>query len=127
MFDNIGRKIKILAIVVFVLEMLAGIIAGFTFGSNTDWKEPFRAILIIIASPFLAWISAFVLYGFGQLVENSDKLVNNSNKLIHACDKKTNYENNQNSSQTSSTDERKFRYCDKCGKMISGEICPYCE
>lgn len=126
MFDNIGRKIKIFAIVIFVLEMLVGIIAGFAFGINTDWKNPLRAILIIVTSPFLAWISASVLYGFGQLVENSDKLVNNSNKLVHACDKKMNYEGNHTSTQTSSTNERKFRYCDKCGKMISGEICPYC-
>ena len=32
-------------------------------------------LLWLILGPIISWISSFVLYGFGQLVDNSDKLI----------------------------------------------------
>ena len=69
-FNNIGEKIKGLAIAYFIISTIAQIIYGiylwFEFASGLGF-------LLIIASPFLAWISSWTLYGFGQLVENSQK------------------------------------------------------
>ena len=31
-------------------------------------------LLICIIGPFVAWLSAFLLYGFGELVDNSSKI-----------------------------------------------------
>ena len=81
MFYNIGGKIKTLAVVVCILGMFASIVIGFllimgigeVFGLE---KAGFGSgILFMIVGSLLSWVSTFVLYGFGQLVENSDILV----------------------------------------------------
>ncbi len=68
MFDDIGGKIKGLAKVLFGLEAIATVIAGFVFVDATDGLSLLYAIVGVLA----AWVSAWFLYGFGQLIENSD-------------------------------------------------------
>lgn len=70
MFDNIGGKIKGFAKVVAWLGIILSVIIGF-LSIETG------GILIIIIGSVSSWVGSFVLYGFGQLVENSDKLVGN--------------------------------------------------
>lgn len=74
MFKNIGKKIKILAKIItwigIAISCLLGIIMMFAI------EYGFVAgILIIIIGSISSWISSFLLYGFGQLIENSDKTV----------------------------------------------------
>lgn len=69
MFDNIGGKIKFLAKVTCILEALAGVIYGFIIlVGDTN----FLGLLIMFFSPLVAWVASWLLYGFGQLIENSD-------------------------------------------------------
>lgn len=86
MFRNIGRKIKSLAkvlcwigIIVFtIVGILTIIIAvqdpyygyNYIFGYSTTAGVVF-GILIIVLGSLLSWVGSFVLYGFGELVENS--------------------------------------------------------
>ena len=87
-FDNIGGKIKALA----KGEMWVGIIASIIYGifliveSEFIIEEKlFSGFMVIVFGPLASWVSSWVLYGFGQLVENSDKLVErfkNNNKQI---------------------------------------------
>ena len=69
MFDNIGSKIKGFAKVIawlgIILSFIIGLLSIATGG-----------ILVIVIGSASSWVGSFVLYGFGQLVENSDKLVN---------------------------------------------------
>ena len=37
-------------------------------------------LLVLIAGPIIAWVSSWLLYGFGQLIENTDQLVLNAEK-----------------------------------------------
>lgn len=73
MFNNIGSKIKGLA----SFFTWIGIIASLVIGLNMLGHENTRGagISIMILGSLLSWVMSFVLYGFGQLVENSDKLV----------------------------------------------------
>ena len=79
MFNNIGKKIKILASVIFWIGIIVGAI-GFivmlAFGLVEE-EELFIglsfAVLVVVG--FGSWIGSFFLYGFGQLIENSDRLV----------------------------------------------------
>ena len=79
MFNNIGIKIKILASVIFWIGIIVGAI-GFivmlAFGLVEE-EELFIglsfAVLLVVG--FGSWIGSFFLYGFGQLIENSDRLV----------------------------------------------------
>jgi len=81
MYKNIGGKIKILAQTVAIIEIIVCIIVGFI--QIFDVKEVGLGIGILIIGSLIAWISSFVLYGFGQLVENSDKVVNIQEKMYN--------------------------------------------
>jgi hypothetical protein len=80
MFDNIGSKIKGLAKVItwlgIILSVIAGIVqisGGSSYYGNSN---PFviSGILTIVLGSLAAWISSFLLYGFGELVENSSRI-----------------------------------------------------
>ncbi|MBR5497756.1 MAG: hypothetical protein IKV76_07230 [Clostridia bacterium] len=81
-FENIGEKIKGFAIVSFVIEAIAGLIAGVALAAA--WESA-AALLIPVAAIFVALGSSYFLYGFGELVENSAIIANNNkntNKII---------------------------------------------
>ena len=85
MFDNIGGKIKGLAKIICWIGIIACVITGIALISDaskgdryyryTDGGEVFAGILVMILGSVLSWVGSFVLYGFGELVENSAKLV----------------------------------------------------
>ena len=69
MYDNIGGKIKSWAVWIFVVEAIAAVIGGIALIANDNGLVAF---LTIVFGPIAAWVSSWLLYGFGQLVENSD-------------------------------------------------------
>lgn len=71
MFDNIGVKIKRLAFIIFIIEAVISILYGLVY--IIVFKNMFY-LLICIIGPFVAWLSSFLLYGFGELVDNSSKI-----------------------------------------------------
>ncbi len=79
MFDNIGGKIKTLAKVVTWIGIIAYVISGIAI-MFIDEEMSFIGLMVMIFGGLISWVSSFVLYGFGQLVENSDKLVKLSKK-----------------------------------------------
>lgn len=88
MFDNIGGKIKRfseimcgLGIGISCVAGVALIIISFISGENALlFLGIFMGILVGVVGSLLSWVSSFVMYGFGQLIENSDILVENSMK-----------------------------------------------
>lgn len=93
MFNNIGCKIKGLAkficwvgIIISVLSGIAVILGGASgrsygsdyygerFASHSAGGAIIVGILIIVIGSILSWVSSFVLYGFGELVDNSRKV-----------------------------------------------------
>lgn len=76
-YANIGEKIKGLAMVLCIIEIIASVIYGIAIMSN-DADMVLYGIIVVILGPVLSWISSWVLYGFGQLVENSDIIAGNS-------------------------------------------------
>ena len=77
LYSNIGRKIKILAKVIAFMGTIGCIICGCIFAFL---KILSLSLFCIIGGPLLSWISSFTLYGFGVLVENSEKSVNSKQK-----------------------------------------------
>ena len=69
MYDNIGGKIKSWAVWIFIVEAIAAIIGGIALIANDNGLVGF---LTIVIGPIAAWVSSWLLYGFAQLVENSD-------------------------------------------------------
>lgn len=70
MYDNIGAKIKSLATWVFVVEAIASIIGGIFI--LIDELDLLIGLLLLLLGPVVAYVSTWLLYGFGQLIENSD-------------------------------------------------------
>ena len=86
MFNNIGKKLKYLAeiicglgIGISILVVVGMFIAGIANGDiSLVFRGVFTSILIFLGS----WAGNLTIYGFGQLIENSDKLVKNSDILV---------------------------------------------
>lgn len=135
MYDNIGSKIKTLAQVVFVIMAIISIISGIVIILSDD-----GAILIGILSAaigvLLSWVGTFFLYGFGQLIENTDILVREAKKQsngiqrISADDNSTDIATekvaqsikNFASPSASTTAKR----CPYCGERVTSSTCDVC-
>ncbi len=72
MYENVGGKLKGLAVASMLVGIILSISIGGLFFENEDMI--FIGIIIMIAGFLMSWISSLALYGFGQLVENSDKI-----------------------------------------------------
>lgn len=137
MFDNIGGKIKTLAKVVCWIGIIACIITGIVLMA-TDEDLILVGILTVVVGSLLSWVGSFALYGFGQLIENSDEIVfQNKNLLNTKADKQNRtstasereyFGGTSNIKQTNaSPDESQHKWrCASCGEMISSIPCLYC-
>lgn len=69
LYENIGGKLKSLTKCLFVIEFIGAIIIGpvciFSGGDLVLY-----GLLILMIGPLAAWVSSWVLYAFGQLVED---------------------------------------------------------
>lgn len=80
MFTNIGHKIMTLAKVLCWIGMALSLISGITMivaGNNAYTQygpAGLAGALVIIIGCLGSWIGSFVLYGFGQLIENSEEI-----------------------------------------------------
>lgn len=83
MFRNIGRKIKTLALVLFWITLVSGVIASMILGImlcirgaryySMYFLAGFGVIIFGSAISFLvSWIGSFFMYGFGQLIDDSE-------------------------------------------------------
>lgn len=78
MYKNIGNKIKCLAKFLFAIETIGFLIGGFTLASlNEDLLA--ISLILIFCGPLIAWISSWILYGYGQLIENTDIIAHKFN------------------------------------------------
>ena len=75
MFEDPGKKIKTVAKVLFVVQVIAAVVLAFVFGiERGHYSNYFHAglfFLILIGGIIFAYISNLILYGFGAIVENS--------------------------------------------------------
>jgi hypothetical protein len=78
MYNNIGRKIKTLAKVICICIAVVWIIIGFSLILNR-YSSPFvrlMGLLIILIGPLFAWVNSFLLYGYGELIEQNKEMLN---------------------------------------------------
>lgn len=74
MYNNIGRKIKALAKVLAWIGIAVSVISGLGMiiaSSRSGGAMALLGILTMALGSLVSWVSSFVLYGFGELVENS--------------------------------------------------------
>ena len=75
MFNNIGSNLKSAATIICWVEIIASFIAAIFLMILDEGIFPFLGLLLLFIGPFTAWVNSLIIYGLGQLVDNSDKLV----------------------------------------------------
>ena len=72
LYKNIGGKIKSWAKWIFIAEAIGAIMSGVALFSKAEYDEIFvlYGFLTIILGPIVAWVGSWILYAFGQLVED---------------------------------------------------------
>ena len=68
MFKNIGKKIKLLAKILCWLQIIAYMATAVFF---MVMDQILLGFVILVVGFLVAWIGSFLLYGFGELVDNS--------------------------------------------------------
>ncbi len=68
MYDNIGGKIKGLAKAFFIVEAIAAVITGIALMA-TDEDLIGIGLLVMVVGPLVAWVSSWLLYGFGEIID----------------------------------------------------------
>lgn len=71
MFNNIGKKIKGLALFLAVAGMLISFVAGLCL---IGMKMVLSGIIILVVGCLFSYIGAFVLYGFGELIDKTSDI-----------------------------------------------------
>ena len=80
MFDNIGGKIKGLAKTIFIIETIICVIAGLVMLAEGTDDLIITALITMIVGPLTAWVSSWLLYGFGELIEKTCEIAENTRK-----------------------------------------------
>ena len=78
-YDNIGGKIKGWAKWIFAIEAIAAVISGFVLMAQNE-DMILIGLLVAVLGPIVAWVSSWLLYGYGQLIENSDIIAEEYNR-----------------------------------------------
>ena len=144
-YENIGNKIKGLAQMAFVVEAIVAVITGIALMAS-DEDLILYGLLVLIAGPIIAWVSSWLLYGFGQLIENSDIIAeeyNRKNEKVIAKNNERKQEQRKKAIKATmanpeiSEDEFVDIVCSNCkaelsfpkGQLQSGEelTCPMCD
>lgn len=70
LYEDIGSKIKNWAKWIFIVEAVGAILTGLTLLIDRGLEDAWWALFIIIFGPIVAWVSSWILYAFGELVED---------------------------------------------------------
>ncbi len=130
LYKNIGVKIKAWAKWIFIVEAIAAIIGGLLLIFD---GEGLIGFIILIAGPLVAWVSSWLLYAFGELVEKTVANESNTRNILKKLTEdpsspfaKTASNTYTNISTNINTTTHKWR-CDSCGNMKRTQTpCEFC-
>ena len=72
MFKNIGKKLKVLAHVLFWVELIGAAVGGLVM------IEDLVALPVIAGGILVAWVSSMFIYGFGELIDKTCEIAANT-------------------------------------------------
>lgn len=111
LYENIGGKIKNWAKWIFIVEAIGAVIAGLALAVNEDALYIFIAII----GPIIAWVGSWILYAFGELVEDTHAM---RKKMCCQEDEKA----KQDTKERESLSALVF-FCPKCNQTFIGKNC----
>ena len=78
MFNNIGKKIKILAKILLIVELAIVEIIGLDWLTFDDEQFVAIGLLMMFVAPVVLWISSWFMYGFGELIDKTCDIARNT-------------------------------------------------
>ena len=122
MYDNIGSKIKSLAKVIFCIGVILCLLGGIALiGTLPDlW---FIGLLVMIIGPITSWISTWLLYGFGELIDKACDIERNTRGLVPKQQTPSNHEKRTVSVKATPKSQPPVNLDDA---NFSETICPIC-
>ena len=155
MFKNIGRKIETLAETLFLFGAAVGVITLIWFAvsavkGNGPASMLFWLLVAALGYALSLFLLTFLLYGFGRLVENSDRMVRRDEdesdtgpvpdeavKLKYTYDFKGTPERSAETAPIANAPENCIQLnCPGCGRLLNFSVedltrkdllfCPYC-
>ena len=82
MFNHVGRKIQIFSILFFVISIIILVPTGLYFLSQASRILDILLLIVgALISVLLIWFFSLLIYGYGQIVENSEIVAENMYKL----------------------------------------------
>ena len=82
LYENIGGKIKNCAKGIFIIEAIGSIIAGLVL-LFTDEDLILYGLLTLVCGQIVAWVGSWILYAFGELVEDTHAIRNEYYPIIN--------------------------------------------
>ena len=82
-YTDIGKKIKGWAKTIFIIEAIMFVIGAIImlFTAEDGWTI-FAAIMTAIVGPIIAWVSSWILYAFGELVDKTCENERNTHNIL---------------------------------------------
>ena len=77
MFNNIGKKIKVLATILFFVEAAAAVITGISLMAADEFLIP-TGFLVMMVGPVVVWILSWFMYGFGEIIDKLSAIEKNT-------------------------------------------------
>lgn len=129
MFEDIGGKMKTVAMAMFILGCIASVIGAFTLG----W-------FVIIIGPLFSWLGSIGLYGMGELIDETTrnccinkeileilrKQKRENEKATQSSDKKPAVVSNVSSNLHHTASAGETWRCEKCG-TVNDSASLYCK
>ncbi len=105
LFQNVGKTIKGIAILTFIMELIGSVIG--TVYLILNYENIAGGLLICIFGSFIAIASLFLIYGFGILVERAEKDLKTNNTT-------KNYSNSNDNTKYIKIPDTEKGTCEKC-------------
>jgi hypothetical protein len=82
LYSDIVKKIKGWAKWIFIIEALCAVIGGIVLLVSGEESLLIIGIITIIAGPFIALVSTWILYGFGELIDKTAANEENTRAIL---------------------------------------------
>lgn len=115
MFNNPGKKVKLLARILFVLLSILPVLGGIvimmidtsTFGIDLGGLQVIIGLLVIIFGIIFAWLSSILLYTLGAMADDLEIIHRATVRIYHELE---DMQKNKANTYTVSNDSRSFHH-----------------
>ena len=125
MFDNIGGKIKALATWEFLIGTLLFVTGGVA-ALCIDDSLLATGLLLLFVGPLVSWLSSLLIYGLGQLVEDTE-MIREVTVAMHIANYRASLKK-EIDLVSGKQDTNQIAYCTNCGAKRGGgaDFCTSC-